>query len=197
MDRTTRCQCGALRAKVTGEPVRVIICHCIDCQGRTGAAFSYNVRFERTQVQLEGTGCCYEREARGSRKIRNYFCPTCGTTVYWELDLLPTLYGIAAALFEEKPLPLPRISIWEENLCGWAVVPHGIERLQNNDLTCKGNLKRERAKTLDFRTAWMAAFHVRRDKAALFSGCKAHPATAPAGSNRGRHGGDEMSEAPG
>src|SRR5246500_4340632 len=26
------------------------------------------------------------------------------------------------------------------------------------------------------------------------SGCKAHPATAPAGSNRGRHGGDEMSE---
>jgi len=176
MDRTTRCQCGALRAKVTGEPVRVIICHCIDCQRRTGAAFSYNVRFERTQVQLEGAGCCYEREARGSRKIRNYFCPTCGTTVYWELDLLLTLYGIAAALFEDKPLPLPRISIWEENMCGWAVVPHGIERLQNNDLTCKGNLKRERAKTLDFRTAWMAAFHVRRDKAALSSGCKAHPA---------------------
>src|SRR5712672_180903 len=27
------------------------------------------------------------------------------------------------------------------------------------------------------------------------SGCKAHPATAPAGSNRSRHGGDEMSEA--
>jgi DNA-binding winged helix-turn-helix (wHTH) protein len=42
-----------------------------------------------------------------------------------------------------------------------------------------------------------SAFHVRRDKAALSSGCKAHPAIAPAGSNRGRHGGDEMSEAPG
>ena len=38
---------------------------------------------------------------------------------------------------------------------------------------------------------------VRREKAALSSGCKAHPATAPAGSNRSRHGGDEMSEAPG
>jgi hypothetical protein len=41
----------------------------------------------------------------------------------------------------------------------------------------------------------ITAHHVRRDKAALSSGCKAHPATAPAGSNRGRHGGDEMSEA--
>ena len=41
----------------------------------------------------------------------------------------------------------------------------------------------------------MSAVGVRRDKAAFSSGCKAHPATAPAGSNRGRHGGDEMSEA--
>jgi hypothetical protein len=41
----------------------------------------------------------------------------------------------------------------------------------------------------------MTAMGVCRDKAALSSGCKAHPATAPAGSNRSRHGGDEMSEA--
>ena len=36
---------------------------------------------------------------------------------------------------------------------------------------------------------------VRRGKAALSSGCKSHPATAPAGSNRSSHGGDEMAEA--
>src|SRR3954468_6672446 len=32
-------------------------------------------------------------------------------------------------------------------------------------------------------------------KAALSSGCKSHPATAPAGSNRSSHGGNEMAEA--
>jgi hypothetical protein len=36
---------------------------------------------------------------------------------------------------------------------------------------------------------------VRRAKAALSSGCKSHPAIAPAGSNRSSHGGDEMAEA--
>jgi hypothetical protein len=36
---------------------------------------------------------------------------------------------------------------------------------------------------------------VRRDKAALSSGCKSHPATAPAGSNRSSCGGDEIAEA--
>jgi hypothetical protein len=36
---------------------------------------------------------------------------------------------------------------------------------------------------------------VRRDKAALSSGCKPHPATAPAGSSRSSHGGNEVAEA--
>ena len=41
----------------------------------------------------------------------------------------------------------------------------------------------------------MTGFGVRRAKAALSSGCEAHPATAPAGSNRSSHGGNEAVEA--
>src|ERR1700722_11169600 len=40
-----------------------------------------------------------------------------------------------------------------------------------------------------------SAKRVRREKGALSSGCKPHPANAPAGSNRSSHGGDEMAEA--
>jgi hypothetical protein len=47
------------------------------------------------------------------------------------------------------------------------------------------------------RPAAMAALGVRRGKAALSSGCKSHPATAPAGSNRSSHGGNEVAEASG
>ena len=43
----------------------------------------------------------------------------------------------------------------------------------------------------------MSSMGVRRDKAALSSGGKSHPATAPAGSNRSSHGGDEVAEASG
>jgi hypothetical protein len=41
----------------------------------------------------------------------------------------------------------------------------------------------------------VSALGVRRDKAALSSGCKSHPATAPAGSNRSSYGCDEIAEA--
>ncbi len=43
----------------------------------------------------------------------------------------------------------------------------------------------------------MSELGVRRGKAAFFSGCKSHPAIAPAGSNRSSHGGDEVAEASG
>src|ERR1700675_4936139 len=39
-----------------------------------------------------------------------------------------------------------------------------------------------------------AAMGVRREKVALSSGCKSHPATAPAGSNRSSYGGNEVAE---
>ena len=41
------------------------------------------------------------------------------------------------------------------------------------------------------------ALGVRREKAALSSGRKSHPATAPAGSNRSSHGGNKVAEASG
>ena len=48
-------------------------------------------------------------------------------------------------------------------------------------------------------TIWMmvatSGLGVRRDKAALYSGCKSHPANAPAGSSRSSYGGDEIAEA--
>ena len=41
----------------------------------------------------------------------------------------------------------------------------------------------------------MTGLGVRRGKAALSSGCKSHPANAPAGSSRSSYGGDEIAEA--
>jgi hypothetical protein len=41
----------------------------------------------------------------------------------------------------------------------------------------------------------MSETGARRDKAALSSGCKPHPANAPAGSNRSSYGGTEVAEA--
>jgi hypothetical protein len=62
-------------------------------------------------------------------------------------------------------------------------------------LTCAALIKLAANKTTASATGQMSALGVRRAKAALSSGCKSHPATAPAGSNRSSHGGNEVAEA--
>jgi hypothetical protein len=37
--RHAPCSCGRLRVEVDGEPARISVCHCLECQRRTGTAF--------------------------------------------------------------------------------------------------------------------------------------------------------------
>ena len=34
------CSCGQLHLTIEGEPVRISMCHCLECQRRTGAVLS-------------------------------------------------------------------------------------------------------------------------------------------------------------
>jgi hypothetical protein len=132
MSRTARCLCGLLSARVEGEPLAVNICHCLDCRRRTGAAFSYSAYFDQASVQIDGPSECYAREGQDGRKVRHHFCPSCGTTVYWDFDMRPDRYGIAAALFDDPAFPRPSYSFWEQQRRDWVVLPVGVEHFQGN-----------------------------------------------------------------
>jgi hypothetical protein len=40
MTRRAACSCGQLRLEIEGEPSRVSMCHCMECQRRTGAVIT-------------------------------------------------------------------------------------------------------------------------------------------------------------
>ena len=74
---TGGCLCGKLRVRATTEPLRVGICHCLDCRKHHGALFYAAAVFSPDAVEIEGeTG---EYEGR-------YFCPTCGSSVFSKSD---------------------------------------------------------------------------------------------------------------
>ena len=86
MERTGQCHCGSLRVIATGEPDRVYLCHCKACQRRTGTAFHFGATYPKERVRLDGERKIYERGADSGYRIRFHFCPSCGTTLYWEGD---------------------------------------------------------------------------------------------------------------
>src|SRR6516162_6203620 len=98
MERTGQCHCGSLRVIATGEPDRVYLCHCGACQRRTGTAFHFGATYPKEQVRLDGERKIYERAADSGYRIRFHFCPSCGTTLYWEGDRNPAVCGVAASV---------------------------------------------------------------------------------------------------
>jgi len=117
--RKAQCSCGSLSIQTNGQPALVAVCHCIECQRRTGSAFGVSVWFKNEQVQFDGTSKSYVRTARDNRKLRTEFCPNCGTSLYWQADLRPGMTAIAIGAFGDPDFPLPTRSIWETNRHKW------------------------------------------------------------------------------
>jgi hypothetical protein len=127
MIRTASCQCQGFRVIVEVEPDFVSICHCQFCQRRTGVPLTCNAYFPKSKVRLEGEHKIYSREAAEGRKMHTYFCPTCGSTVGWNLDLRPNQFGVAVGCFNDRNFPHPVQSIWEQEMCAsWATLPADI-----------------------------------------------------------------------
>jgi len=89
MTKTAHCSCGALRAETSADPDAVVACHCGECQRRTGSVFGVGAFYKREHVRAKGPSKIYVRRGQEGRKVKMHFCPTCGTTVFWEADLRP------------------------------------------------------------------------------------------------------------
>lgn len=125
--RKASCSCGQLSAVVTGEPVRVSICHCIECQRRTGSAFGAQARFHARAVSASGPASRYSRAADSGHTLTFSFCPTCGSTVYYTNDALPGFVGVPIGAFADPGFPVPEYSVYERSRHTWVGVPPGAE----------------------------------------------------------------------
>jgi Glutathione-dependent formaldehyde-activating enzyme len=61
MQRVAQCVCGSLRAITTGDPALVYVCHCRECQRRTGSVLHAGASFMKTQVRVEGPSTVFAR----------------------------------------------------------------------------------------------------------------------------------------
>ncbi|RVV98876.1 GFA family protein [Mesobaculum littorinae] len=98
-----RCLCGELSYSVTGEPARVIVCHCRFCQRATGSTGMVDAIFpEATFVQRTGTPLVHRHLSQGSGKeVRVHFCGRCGGRTHLTFDAIPGVVGIYAGTFDD------------------------------------------------------------------------------------------------
>lgn len=127
--RVAECNCGQLKVRVSGEPTRVSVCHCLACQRRTGSPFAMQARFERSNVSIEGSSKQYVRIADSGNQCIQSFCPECGATVYYQLNTAPEVVAIPVGAFADPQFPPPRFSVYEERKHPWVQMPEDAERM--------------------------------------------------------------------
>ena len=132
-DHEAACSCGQLRLICQGDPVRVSMCHCFECQRRTGSTFGVQAWFSREHVRLvTGADKRYARRADSGRVVTFHFCPECGGTVFWEAEQRPDLIAVAIGMFADPDFEGPSLSVWERRQHPWTVAI-GNQQIERSD----------------------------------------------------------------
>jgi hypothetical protein len=112
----------------SGEPVRVSVCHCLDCQRRTGSVFATQARWPESQVVVSGDSRSWVRRADSGHHASYRFCPTCGSTVAYMIEGWPGLVAVPVGAFADPDFPAPAFSVYEHRKHHWTtVLGEGVE----------------------------------------------------------------------
>lgn len=128
--RTAECSCGQVYLTCNGDPERTSICHCFECQKRTGSVFGVQARFKKGQLKYSGEMASYVRIADSGNQVHYYFCPQCSTTMLLTLSSCPDDWVVPVGVFHQQDLPLPSFSVYEERQHQWVKFDCQMEHVQ-------------------------------------------------------------------
>ena len=127
VSRTAKCQCGDLRVRTVGEPTHVVMCHCEDCQRRTGSSYHLGAWYPEADVTVAGEFRRFVRRAESGSEVEFRFCPNCGTNICFAVPgLLPGMLGVAVGCFADPEFPAPEVSVYGKRRHRWLRVPAGV-----------------------------------------------------------------------
>jgi hypothetical protein len=118
------CSCGAVRYRLTSEPMFVHCCHCLNCQRQTGSAFVINLLIEGERVERLAAAPVPvdvpRDEGRAAQRIHR--CPECQVAVYSEYGG-PAILFVRAGTLDDPSQVTPDVHIYTRSKVGWVTLP--------------------------------------------------------------------------
>ena len=113
---TGSCACGAVTYRLTGNPKRVGLCHCVTCRKYTGAAFGAFAIYRAEAVAVTGETSVF----RSSEKGRRHFCASCGSPIFGREEGSDEI-DINAGTLDEPERFVPTYQLWTVRRLPWLV----------------------------------------------------------------------------
>jgi hypothetical protein len=114
------CACGAIRYECSAEPLRMVQCHCRDCQRTSGGAYVAVVIVHADAVKiLKGELRFHPMPSSRGGNIHRGFCVDCGSPVLSKFDYAPQIVGIRAGSLDDPGWFRPDWDIWTCDAQPW------------------------------------------------------------------------------
>jgi hypothetical protein len=122
------CTCGAIRYRLTNEPMFVHCCHCSWCQRETGASFALNAVIETDRVLLlQGEPVLVDTPSLSGKGQQIARCPQCHVALW---SHYPgggkAMAFVRVGTLKEPGRLSPDIHIFTSTKQPWVVLPPGI-----------------------------------------------------------------------
>lgn len=111
------CQCGAVRYRISGEPLLAAICHCTMCRRAHAAPAVAWAMFHESQVSFSADA---PRQYSSSTEARRGFCRGCGTQISFTASFLPDLIDISIGSLDDPESITPTLHYWYSKHLSWA-----------------------------------------------------------------------------
>ena len=122
---TGKCQCGAIRYEVSGDPAHSAICHCTDCRASSGAPMVGWALFQQDEVTIHGTPVAYQ----SSEKATRHFCGNCGTGLFYTNPaIFPGGIDIQTATLDDQAAFPPQVHIQMADAPPWAATANDLPK---------------------------------------------------------------------
>src|SRR5262245_40300192 len=120
------CACGAVRYRLTSDPLFVHCCHCLNCQRQTGSAFVINALIEADRIELLGDEPQPTDAPRDDGSTQTIWrCPTCQVAVYSKYTS-PLARFVRVGTLDDPSGLTPDVHIFTKSKVPWVELPEGV-----------------------------------------------------------------------
>src|SRR5262245_25938564 len=121
------CFCGAVRYRLTSEPMFVNCCHCRDCQRQTGSAFVINALIEADRVEwVSGAPEAAPVPTDSGRPHDVFRCPKCRTAVWSDYGRRGVMLFVRVGTLDDPAALPPDAHIFTRSKLPWVTLPAGV-----------------------------------------------------------------------
>jgi hypothetical protein len=124
------CQCGSVRYVLTTEPIRLVACHCKECQRQSGSAFGMSMLVKKDSLTVTGLTKQFTRIADSGNEVAGVFCPDCGVRIYHAPKPAQDVLALKPGTLDDTGWLRPGYFLWMKSAQGWVPVPNDVKALE-------------------------------------------------------------------